>query len=320
MPRARANGIELEYETFGQPSARPLVLIMGLGAQMILWDEEFCAALAARDFFVVRFDNRDIGLSTHLDDAEVPNVWTAIQRSMTNQPVDAPYTLAEMADDTVYLMAALGLERAHVVGASMGGMIAQTLAIRHPERLLTLTSIMSTTGNPEVPPATPDAMRVLMTPVPPEREAYIERSVASWRVIGSPGFPFDEARIRRRAGRSFDRAFYPAGVARQLVAIIASGNRKEALRSVTTPTLVIHGDADPLARIEGGRDTAAAVPGAQLLIIEGMGHDLPRGAWPRIIDAIDAHASKVTPRAAGTPASRIASERTATAGSRGRRA
>src|SRR6266436_3094574 len=292
MPRAQANGIELEYETFGRSSARPLVLIMGLGAQMILWDEEFCAALAARDFFVVRFDNRDIGLSTHLDDVGVPNVWTAIQRSMTNQHVDAPYTLADMADDTVYLMAALGIERAHVVGASMGGMIAQTLAIRHPERLLTLTSIMSTTGNPEVPPATPDAMRVLMTPVPSEREAYVERSVASWRVIGSPGFPFD-------------RAFHPAGVARQLVAIIASGNRKEALRSVTTPTLVIHGDADPLARVEGGRDTAAAIPGAELLIIEGMGHDLPRGAWPRIIDAIDAHASKVTPRAAGTPASRI---------------
>jgi pimeloyl-ACP methyl ester carboxylesterase len=304
MPRAQANGIELEYETFGRSSARPLVLIMGLGAQMVLWDEDFCEALAARDFFVVRFDNRDIGLSTHLDDAEVPNVWTAIQRSMTNQPVDAPYTLAEMADDTVYLMAALGLERAHVVGASMGGMIAQTLAIRHPERLLTLTSIMSTTGNPEVPPATPDAMRVLMTPVPSEREAYVERSVASWRVIGSPGFPFDEARVRRRAGRSFDRAFHPAGVARQLVAIIASGNRKEALRSVTTPTLVIHGDADPLARIEGGRDTAAAIPGAELLIIEGMGHDLPRGAWPRIIDAIDALASKASPRAADARAGR----------------
>jgi pimeloyl-ACP methyl ester carboxylesterase len=293
MPRASANGIELEYDTFGARSARPLVLIMGLGAQMILWDEDFCGALAARDFFVVRFDNRDVGLSTKLDDAGVPNVFHAVQKAATNQPVDAPYTLSDMADDTVYLMEELGLERAHVVGASMGGMIAQTLAIRHPSRLLTLTSIMSTTGNPEVPAATPDALRVLMTPVPAEREAYVERSLRNWRVIGSPGFPFDEQRFRARAARSFDRAFHPAGVARQLVAIIASGNRKEALRAVTTPTLVIHGDADPLAHIEGGRDTAAAIPGAELLIIAGMGHDLPRGAWPRIIDAIDAHAAKV---------------------------
>jgi pimeloyl-ACP methyl ester carboxylesterase len=295
MPRAAANGIELEYETFGKRSARPLVLIMGLGAQMIVWDEEFCATLAARDFFVVRFDNRDVGLSTKFDDAGVPDVFRAFQKAATNQAIDAPYTLNDMADDTVYLMEELGIERAHVVGASMGGMIAQTLAIRHPSRLLTLTSIMSTTGNPEVPPATPEALRVLMTPVPAEREAYVERAVRNWRVIGSPGFPFDEERVRRRAARSFDRAFHPAGVARQLVAIVAGGSRKDALRAVTTPTLVIHGDADPLAHIEGGRDTAASIPGAELLIIEGMGHDLPRGAWPRIVDAIDAHAAKVAP-------------------------
>ncbi len=292
MPRIAANGIELEYDTFGRPSARPLVLIMGLGAQMILWDEELCEAFAERDFYVVRFDNRDVGLSTKLDEHGVPNVFTAIQAAATGSPVDAPYTLNEMADDTICLMAALGIDRAHVVGASMGGMIAQTLAIRHPSRLLSMTSIMSTTGNPEVPPATPEAMSVLLTPVPSEREPYIERSLRSWRVIGSPGFPFDEARVRARSGRSFDRAFHPAGVARQLVAIIASGNRKEALGSVTVPTLVIHGDADPLARIEGGRDTAAAIPGAELLVIEGMGHDLPRGAWPRIVGAIDAHARR----------------------------
>jgi len=297
VPRARCNGIELEYETFGRRSARPLVLIMGLGAQMILWDEEFCEALAAREFFVVRFDNRDVGLSTKLDAAGVPNVFTALQAAATNQPIDAPYTLNEMADDTIGLMEALGIERAHVVGASMGGMIAQTLAIRHPSRLLSMTSIMATTGNPEVPPATPQAMSVLLTPVPSEREAYVERSLRSWRVIGSPGFPFDEERVRRRAGRSFDRAFHPAGVARQLVAIIASGNRKEALRAVATPALVIHGAADPLAHVRGGHDTAEAIPGAELLIIEGMGHDLPRGAWPRIIDAIDAHARRAAPAA-----------------------
>jgi pimeloyl-ACP methyl ester carboxylesterase len=296
MPRARADAIELEYDTFGDPSAPPIVLIMGLGAQMILWDEEFCAALAARGFFVVRFDNRDVGLSTKLDDAGVPNVFAAIQAASTGQGVDAPYTLNDMADDTVYLMEALDIERAHVVGASMGGMIAQTLAIRHPHRLLSLTSIMSTTGNPEVPPATPEAMRVLLTPVPSEREAYLERSLRTWRVIGSPGFPFDEDRVRARSARSFDRALHPAGVARQLVAIIASGNRKEALRDVDVPTLVIHGDADPLARIEGGRDTADAIPGAELLVIEGMGHDLPPGAWPRIIDAISDHAVKASAR------------------------
>lgn len=295
MPRVDANGIHLEYDTFGRPSGRPLVLIMGLGAQMILWDEDLCEAFAARDFFVVRFDNRDVGLSTKFDHAGVPNVFTVLQAAATGGPVDAAYTLNDMADDTVYLMEALGIERAHVVGASMGGMIAQTMAIRHPARLLSLTSIMSTTGNPEVPPATPEAMRVLLTPVPADREAYVERSMRSWRVIGSPGFPFEEERVRARSGRSFDRSFHPAGIARQLVAIIASGNRKEALGSVTVPTLVIHGDADPLARIEGGRDTAAAIPGAELLVIAGMGHDLPRGAWPTIVDAIDAHARKAMP-------------------------
>jgi len=296
MPRAHCNGIELEYETFGRRSARPLMLIMGLGAQMILWDEEFCAALAARDFFVVRFDNRDVGLSSKLDGAGVPNVFTAMQAAATGQTVDAPYTLNDMADDTVYLMAALGIDRAHVVGASMGGMIAQTLAIRHPERVLTITSIMSTTGNPEIPPATPEAVRVLLTPLPAEREAYIERLLRAWRVIGSPGFPFDEDRIRARSGRAFDRGYDAAGVARQFVAIIASGSRKDALRALTTPTLVIHGAADPLIRVEGGRDTAEAIPGAELLVIEGMGHDLPRGTWPRVIDAIAAHAAKATGR------------------------
>ena len=294
MPRAQVNGVELEYETFGSRSARPLVLIMGLGAQMILWDEELCEAFAARDFFVVRFDNRDVGLSTKLDHAGAPNAYAAMQAAAAHQRVDAPYTLSDMADDTVALMDTLGIERAHVVGASMGGMIAQMIAIRHPARLLSLTSIMSTTGSPDVPAASPEALQVLLTPVPSDRDAYVERAIRSWRVIGSKGFPVDEDAVRARAARSFDRDFYPAGVARQLVAIIASGNRTQALREVTTPTLVIHGDADPLAHIEGGRLTAATIPGAELLVIEGMGHDLPRGAWPRIVDAIDAHARKAS--------------------------
>jgi len=294
VPRASVNGLELEYDTFGSPSARPLILVMGLGAQMILWDEDLCAMFAARDFFVVRFDNRDVGLSTKLDHAGTPSAWGAMQAAAARKRVEAPYTLSEMADDTVGLMDVLGIERAHVVGASMGGMIAQTIAIRHPDRLLSLTSIMSTTGSPDVPAASPEAMQVLLTPVPGDRDAYVERAIRSWRVIGSKGFPVDEDAVKRRAARSFDRSFHPAGIARQLVAIIASGNRTAALREVTTPTLVIHGDADPLAHIEGGRLTAATIPGAELLVIEGMGHDLPPGAWPRIVDAIDALARRAS--------------------------
>jgi len=300
VPRASVKGLELEYDTFGSPAARPLVLVMGLGAQMVLWDEELCEMFAARDFFVVRFDNRDVGLSTKLDHAGTPSAWGAMQAVAAHRKVEAPYTLNDMADDTVGLMDALGIARAHLVGVSMGGMIAQTVAIRHPARLLSLTSIMSTTGSPDVPAASPEAMQVLLTPVPPDRAAYLERAIRSWRVIGSKGFPVDEDAVKARAARSFDRSFHPAGIARQLVAIIASGDRTRALHGVTTPTLVIHGDADPLAHPEGGRRTAEAIPGAELLMIAGMGHDLPRGAWPQIVDAIDAHARRAeaaTPRA-----------------------
>jgi pimeloyl-ACP methyl ester carboxylesterase len=290
VPVAAANGLELHYDTFGRRSGPPLLLVMGLGAQMILWDEEFCEALAARGCFVVRYDNRDVGLSSKLDSVGVPNVQQAMQAVLTGQPVDAPYTLADMADDALYVMEALRIDRAHVVGVSMGGMIGQTMAMRHPSRLATLTSIMSTTGNPELPPATPEAMRVLLTRAPAERATYVDHSLAVWRTIGSPGFPFDEPHIRARSARVFDRGYYPDGIARQLTAVFASGNRKEGLRSVTTPTLVIHGDADPLIPLAGGRDTAEAIPGARLMVIEGMGHDLPRGAWPRIVDAIARHA------------------------------
>jgi len=299
MPRARlTNGIELEYDTFGDPSRPPLLLIMGLGAQMILWEEDFCAALAESGFFVVRFDNRDVGMSTQLDAAGIPNVFEAMQAAAAGRPVSAPYTLADMADDAVGLMDVLGIARAHVVGASMGGMIAQTLAIRHPDRLLSMTSIMSTTGDPALPQATGDAMRVLLTPPPGDREGNIARGIEAWKVIGGPGFPFDEERMRNIFGRAFDRGYHPAGVARQMTAIMASGNRTAELRSVTVPSLVIHGDADPLIRVEGGRATAAAIPGAMLVEIAGMGHDLPRGAWAQIIDAIGALAERASARAA----------------------
>jgi pimeloyl-ACP methyl ester carboxylesterase len=286
MPNIRANGITLEYEIFGKSDAAPLLLIMGLGAQMILWDEDFCERLAARGHRVIRFDNRDIGLSTKFDDAGMPNVMAAMASVMQRKPIEAPYTLSDMAADAAGLLDALQIESAHVVGASMGGMIAQTVAIEHPKRVRTLTSIMSTTGNPDLPPAKPEAMLALMTPPPADRAGNIERTVAVFRTIGSPGFPFEEERFRERSARAYDRCFNPAGATRQLVAILASGSRKERLKSVTAPTLVIHGVDDPLVPLAGGLDTAESIPGAEILTIEGMGHDLPRPAWPRIIDAI----------------------------------
>jgi pimeloyl-ACP methyl ester carboxylesterase len=244
----------------------------------------------------VRYDNRDVGLSTKFDSAGIPNVMELMQQSAAGAPLDVPYTLDDMADDAAGLLDALGLESAHVCGASMGGMIAQTLAIRHGKRLRSLVSIMSSTGNPSLPPAKPEAMAVLMTPPPIDRAGSLDAAVRTWRTIGSPGFPFDEARIRERAGRFYDRSFYPQGIARQLAAILAHGSRVEKLSKVSAPTLVIHGAADPLVPIEGGRDTARAIPGAELLVIEGMGHDLPEGAWPQLVGAISEHTAKAEAR------------------------
>lgn len=292
MPRARANGIELEYESFGRAGDPPLLLVMGLGAQMILWHDEFCGALAERGFHVTRFDNRDVGRSTWLDAAGMPDVLGALAAAGAGQPIDAPYRLSDMAGDAVALLDTLGAGSAHVVGASMGGMIAQTLAIEHPARVRTLTSIMSTTGHPGLPPARPEAMALLMTPMPAERAAQIERSVEASRVIGSPAYPSDPAELRALAERAYDRGVNPPGFARQLVAILASGSRRAALAGVRAPTLVIHGDADTLVPVEAGRDTAAAVPGARLLELAGMGHDLPRALWPAVVDAIVEHAGK----------------------------
>ena len=288
MPNVRGNGIDIEYEEFGDRRGRPLLLIMGLGAQMILWREDFCEQLAARGHRVIRFDNRDVGKSSMLDHFGVPDVVAAMTAALTGQPVAAPYLLHDMAADAAALLQTLRIDAAHIVGASMGGMIAQALAIDHPARVRTLTSIMSTTGDRTLPPARPEALGVLLMPPPANRQQSIERAVSVFRTIGSPGFPFDEAEVRDLAGRSYDRGFNPAGLARQLVAIIASGSRKDTLQSVRVPTLVIHGKDDPLVPVEAGYATSAAVPGAQLLIIEGMGHDLPRPVWPRVIDAISA--------------------------------
>ncbi len=292
MAKATANGIQIEYDTFGKSSSKPLLLIMGLAAQMIMWDEEFCEKLAAKGHYVIRFDNRDVGLSTKFDKAGVPDVMAAISASMQGEKIDAPYTIDDMADDSVGLLDALGIDKAHICGASMGGMIAQTIAFRHPARVLSVTSIMSSTGARDLPQAKPDVMMLLLAPPPVKREANIEHGVKVWRAISGPGFPFDEEYMRKKMALSYDRCFYPQGVMRQLVAILAHGDRTPALKSVTTPTLVIHGADDPLVPVECGKATAAAVPGANLLIIKGMGHSLPVEVWPQIIDAITALAQK----------------------------
>jgi pimeloyl-ACP methyl ester carboxylesterase len=292
---ARANGIELTYDTFGEAGAPPMVLIMGLASQMIAWDEEFCAGLAARGFRVIRFDNRDIGLSTRLESLGVPNVAQLLLAHMAGQPTRAPYTLSDMARDVVGLLDALGIDAAHVVGASMGGAIAQTVAIEHPRRLLSLCSIMATSGDPSLPPPTPEALQLLMTPTPTDQAGYYRRYLQTMKVLRGAGFPQDETRDLERAEQNFRRGLYPPGVARQLIAILASGSRKAALAKVRVPTLVIHGDADPLVPVECGIDVADTVPGAQRLIIEGMGHALPIATWPQIIGAIATHAAAASP-------------------------
>ena len=296
---ARANGIELTYDTFGDAQAPPLVLIMGLAAQMIAWDDEFCAALAARGFRVIRFDNRDIGLSTRFESLGVPNVPQLLQAHLAGQPVSAAYTLSDMARDVVGLLDALAIDAAHVVGASMGGAIAQTLAIEHPQRLRSLTSIMASSGDPSLPPPTPEALQLLLTPTPTDQAGYCQRYLQARKVLRGPGFPQDEARDPERAAQTFARGVYPPGVARQIAAIVASGSRKAALASVRVPTLVIHGDADPLVPVACGIDVADTVPGAQRLIIKGMGHALPIALWPRIVDAIATHAAHARTSPAG---------------------
>lgn len=271
MPRANANGIEIEYETFGDASATPLVLVRGLSTQLIHWDPEFCKALVERGLFVVIFDNRDVGLSTWFDDAGLPDM----DALFSGGAVDLAYGIDDMADDTLGLLDVLGLESAHLAGISMGGMIVQAAAIRHPGRVRSMTSVMSSSGAPELPPPTPEAMASLLSPAPTERAAYIESTVEGRKVLGSPGFPFDARREADRAGRAYDRAFHPDGVARQLAAVRSHGDRRPGLVNLPMPALVIHGTDDPLIPLDHGKDTASSIPGAELHIFEGMGHDIP---------------------------------------------
>ncbi len=293
MAMVTANGIQIAYETFGNSSGRPLLLIIGLGGQMIQWDDDLCKDLAERGHYVIRFDNRDVGLSTKFHEAGVPNLLEIMGKIMKGEQVQAPYTLDDMADDAVGLLGALGIKRAHICGMSMGGMIAQTIAIRHPSHVLSLISIYSSTGNPALPQPNPEVLGLLIAPAPKEREANIGHMVKIFRTLAGPGFPIDEEWTRRIMAQSYDRCFCPQGMARQLVAIVAHGSRKPALASLKVPTLVVHGTADPLVPVEGGKDTAEAIPGSQLMLIKDMGHDLPHGgAWPRIVEAITAHTLK----------------------------
>jgi len=279
---AKVGELELCYETFGSAKASPLLLIMGLASQMLVWDEEFCEQLASRGFYVIRFDNRDIGRSTHLRGAVTPTRWQLLRRSAKG----AAYTLDDMAQDTTGLLDHLAIPAAHVVGVSMGGMIAQVAAINHPERVLSLVSIMSTTGNPRVGKPQPRMMMRLMRKGQRERDAYIEDHVETYRAIGSKVYALEEERKRERAARMFERGINPAGGARQLGAVASAPDRTAALRGLHVPTTVIHGDADPLVDVSGGRATAEAIPNARLVILPGMGHDLPRELWPEIVNAI----------------------------------
>lgn len=294
MSRINANGLDFEYESFGSASHPALVLIMGLGAQLVRWPLGFCHKLVERGFRVIRFDNRDIGLSTKMDGAPVPEIATIIAARMAGLPVSVPYTLDDMAADTVALMDALKIDKAHIVGASMGGMIAQLVAADHASRVLSLTSIMSTTGNPALPPPTRAASAVLMSraPNPADLEAYLQHGLNTLRVIGSPGVPFDEATARERLTAEVQRNYNPAGYGRQLAAVTANGDRREKLRRIRTPTLVIHGADDPLVPVACGRDTADNIPGAELRIISGMGHDLPPQYHDQVVDAIAANARR----------------------------
>lgn len=286
-------GIEVAYEQIGDPAAPPVLLIQGIAVQMLGWHEGFCTALAERGFHVIRFDNRDIGRSTHFDDAPEPDLPAVLAGDLSS----ASYTLSDMAADAVGLLDALGIDSAHVVGASMGGYIAQTMAIEHPQRVRSLTSMSSTTGDRSVGQATPQTLKALFSGPPAvTRQEVMDRMVPAITIVGSPGYPSDAAEVAERAGRAYDRGYDPVGIARQAVASVASGDRTERLRRLDVSTLVVHGRDDVMCPLSGGLATAAAIPGAGLLVIDGMGHNLPRALWPELTARIAQFAERADRR------------------------
>jgi pimeloyl-ACP methyl ester carboxylesterase len=285
MAKVSANGIEIECEEFGRPDSVPLLLIMGLGAQMVQWNQKFCRQLAARGFRVIRFDNRDVGLSTKFR-IQCPDPMSLALEALQGKKITPPYTLEDMADDAVGLLEALSIPAAHVVGSSMGGMIAQLIAIRHPDRVLTLTSMISSTGDADLSNANPTITALFAQPAPFEREAAIEHAMKMRRALAGPGFEFEDERIRAEVALSYDRDPEATAVVRQLLAVVTATERRDALGSVAVPALVIHGDSDPLVPVARGFDTAKALPNSKMLVIKGMGHEFPAEAWPEVIDAI----------------------------------
>ena len=293
MSTAKVGPVDIVYETIGDPSDPPLLLVMGLGMQLIHWDLELCERFAERGFHVIRFDNRDAGLSTKID-APVPNV----MRLMAGLSVKVPYRLGDMAADAFGLLDHLGIEPTHVVGTSMGGMIAQQMAIEAPERVLSLASMMSTTGDRRVGTPTLRVWSVMMRRAPTDRDAYVEYFARVFRMIGSPAYRPDDEQVRELARATYDRGHHPAGTARQLAGVLASGSRTAALRELDVPAVVIHGESDPLLRVRGGIATAKAIPGAELITIPGMGHDLPKELWPTFVEAIARNAERAEERGA----------------------
>lgn len=289
----QANGIQLAYDEFGQPDHPAILLIMGLGTQMIAWPEAFCRGLAARGYRVIRFDNRDIGLSQKMDGGRVPHLLKMAAYSRLNLPLDVPYRLQDMALDAICLLDALDIDSAHIVGASMGGMIAQLIAGHFPFRVLSLTSIMSSSGRRSLPGARRNvALHMLRRPASADPVALQEHAIRTWRLIGSPHYQPSDAALRDKLSQSYQRSHYPAGHARHMAAIMASGDRVKVLKKIVAPTLVIHGKADPLVPVAAGIDTARLVRGARLELFDGMGHDLPTPLLPTFVDLISEHADR----------------------------
>jgi len=293
MPQLQVNGLQIEYDTFGEANADPILLIMGLGTQMTAWPVDFCNALVAHGHYVIRFDNRDIGLSTKFDGVKAPSRLRYVMHHFLNTPLRAPYSLEDMASDAAGVLEALDIDAAHVVGAAMGGMIAQLVTVRYPQRVKSLTSIMSSSGDPGLPRARPDVVQHVFRnrPSAGDADAMFAHLITSAQLISSPGYPRSDEEWRELIGASLQRSFYPPGFIRQMAAIVADGSRVERLRKINTPTLVIHGREDPLVPVEGGIDTARHIRDSRLEIIDGMGHDIPPPLVEKITGLIADHAA-----------------------------